>query len=238
MKPFFPRGAASLFQPEAAPRARLGRLALLALLVGVGAWGWQWLSTDEGGQPLAPSDEPSLIIQNLNPLQVRGSDGLPLWEISARRVTVAPDNSATLAAGVDRGVLFRDGKPLLRLSAPLVRLSNPSSDLEASGGVSATGPDGFSFHTARASWLNDLKQVRCPQGVTAWLRGLCFQTPQLVYEWNRGVLTCAQRVEVRGQGFVIRGAKLEATLKTRQIKQSGGIEIIVAPGAVKKLSPE
>ena len=227
------RGVASFFPKlGAAPRVRLKRLFLGAFGLGLGVWMWHWLGTDEKGDPIVDSDEPALEIENLKPFLVR-RDGLPLWEISARRVVLSADNTSTLATGVNRGIFFREGKPFLNLSAPRVRLANASNNLEASGGVSATGPNGFSFQTSRAIWRNQEQIVDCPKAVTAWLKGLWFGTPRLSYHWQKGVLMCPETVEVRGQGIVLRGQNLEATLGTRQVKQSGGVEIVLDPRAAK-----
>jgi hypothetical protein len=38
---------------------------------------------------------------------------------------------------------------------------------------------------------------------------------------------------VRAPGAVLRGQNLEATLKTRQIKLSGGVEMVFSPKAMK-----
>lgn len=209
--------------------ARLRRFLLLAVSVGAGVWLWNWLSVDETGAPVTEqSGEPSLEIENLKSLLVR-REGQPLWELSAKRVVVAPDGSSTTATGIGKGTLFRDGKPFIKLSAPQVRLSSLTNDLQASGGVVANGPNGFSFRTSQALWRNQRKIVDCPRPVVAHLKGLQFQTPRLSYDWDKGLLTCPQPVEVIGKGVVLRGQRLEATLKTRQIKLLGGAELVFDP---------
>jgi LPS export ABC transporter protein LptC len=228
------RGVAStLLGLGVAPRARLRRFAILALSIGVSVWLWQWVSTDDQGQPIAQkSEEPSLEVEGLQSFLVR-RDGVPLWEISAKHVSMSADKQSTEASGVGKGTLFREGKPFLKLSAPRVRLSNTSNDVEATGGVSASGPDAFSFRTSRAVWMNRTQTVLCPKPVIAKLHGLIFETKRLFYNWDKGVLTCPEPVEVRAPGAVLRGQNLEATLKTRQIKLSGGVEMVFSPKAMK-----
>lgn len=215
--------------------ANLKRWSGFCGMLAAGIWGWGWLSVDETGQPVTrTSDEPQAEIQGLTSFIVR-REGLPWWEISARRVSVAADGTTTLATGIGRALLYRGGQPFLRLQAPRLLFSNLSNNLEASGGVSATGPNGFSFQTSSASWLSARQVVECPKPVTAWLREVYFQTPQLSYNWTQGTLRCPQSVEVRTQGAVFRGKNLEATLQTHQIKLSGGVELIFAPSAVSKV---
>ncbi len=228
-----------------AKNSPIRRVFCLAAALGAGVWLWGWLSVDETGQSVtATSDEPQAEIEGLKKLILR-RDGAPFWEISARRASVSANGTSTLATGVDRAVLFQGGNPFLHLSAPIVRFSNLSNNLEASGGVNAVGVDTngaeavgakrFSFQTARALWLSASQTVRCPKPATAWLRDFYFATPQLAYNWKNGVLTCPEAVEVRTEGAVFRGKNLEATLKTKNIKLSGGVQIIVAPSAVQKL---
>lgn len=230
----FPRhsGApASAFGFSRAMRVHFKRLVLLAASLGAGVWLWNWLSVDETGNPVsAKSDEPPVQVQNLKSFLVR-RDGLPLWQISAQNVVVAADGLTTTATRIGRGILYRDGKPFLNLAAPRLRFFNTSNDLEATGGVTATGPDGFAFQTPRAKWKSRDKIVECPQPVKSQLRGLHFDTPQLAYDWEKGVLKCPKPVEVVGKGVVLRGQKLEATLKTRQVRLNGGVEMIFEPKA-------
>jgi LPS export ABC transporter protein LptC len=228
------RGVASPLRGlGAAPRARLRRFALLAVSVGVSVWLWQWVSTDDQGVPLTQkSDEPSLEVDDLQSFLVR-RDGLPLWQISAKHVSMAADKQSTEATGVGKGTLYREGKPFLHMSARKLKLTNTSNDLEATGGVQATGPDEFSFGTGRAVWRNQSQTVFCPQPVTAKLKNVIFETKRLFYNWDKGILTCPEPVEVRAPGAVLRGKNLEATLKTRQIKLSGGVEMVFAPRNLK-----
>jgi LPS export ABC transporter protein LptC len=230
----YPRGVAPSPQGTgAAPRSCLRRLAVLALSVAAGVWLWQWVSTDDEGKPIAEqSDEPSLQIVNLQSFLVRRG-GLPLWEISARRVEVSSDRQSTRASGVGKATLFREGKPYLLITASQLVLSNTTNDLEATGQVTASGPDGFSFKTSRAVWRNLTQIVKCPNPVTAKLRGVVFQTKQLRYDWNKGILTCPDPVEVRAPGAVFRGKNLEASLKKRQVRLEGGVELVFDPKAAK-----
>ncbi|RYG65997.1 LPS export ABC transporter periplasmic protein LptC [bacterium] len=217
----------------AAPRGRLRRFAWLATCVAAGVWLWQWVSTDDQGAPVTETSvEPSLQIENLQSFLVR-RDGKPLWEISARRVAVSADRQSTQASKVEKGTLFRDGKPFINLSANNVFLSNVTNDLEATGGVKASGPNGFSFETTKAFWKSRTQIVDCPKPVTANLKGLIFETKNLRYNWEKGVLTCPDPVEVRAPGAVLRGKNMEVSLKTRQVKLSGGVEMVFNPNSAK-----
>lgn len=226
VNPSFPRRGLALL-------VRLRRFVVLAVSVGASVWLWNWLSVDETGAPITQqSGEPSMEIENLKSLLVR-SHGQPLWQLSAQRVVVATDGSSTTATGIGKGIYFRNGQPFLKLAAPLVRLSSSTNDLQASGGVTASGPNDFSFRTSRALWRSQKKIVDCPTPVVAQLKGLQFQTPRLSYDWDKGLLKCPQPVEVVGRGVVLRGQRLEATLKTRQIKLLGGAELIFDPTVAK-----
>lgn len=218
-----------------APRARLRRHLtrfgpFLALLVFVGSFTMllRWLN-DEGPQKLASTELVSpLQIENLQSFTVR-KDGQKQWEISAQKVELSTKADQTIATNVSKATLFRNGKAFLILKAPLVKLANNTNNLEATGGISATGNDKFSFQTSVARWLNNKKLVQCPKAVRATLRGFEFDAPSLLYYWDSGQLICKEPVELRTKGAVLRSHTLKANVKSRELELGGGVELIFNP---------
>lgn len=225
-----PRGAVD--PHSTAPRVRLGALArriIVTLSTGTAlVWIVMW-AIDEGPNPPASStNKAPLEVRDLRSLLVRDSNGKPLWQIAADSVQVSSDSGISILRNVSRGVFFRDGNPFLTMNARLVRVS-ASRDLDATGGVQAKGPDGFSFQTPRAQWWNRAQRVDCPEPVKATLRGLDFTSPQLRYEWAKGQLSCPKPVEVKGEGVTLRGNRLNVKVKERLISLPGGVEMVFDP---------
>lgn len=212
------------------PLLRHGTILTACALAFAGLW--HVLQDDEGPSKASPDGEPSLIVDDLQRFVVR-KNGVPLWEIAARRVVMAADGQSTIATGVDKGVLFRDGAPFLRLSAQRVRFANSSNNLSADGFVRASGPNGFAVQTPRAIWHHAAKKLECPNPVKAQIKNLHFQTPKLSYESEKGLLKCPQPVEVTTAGASLKGAKMEVQVKERIIKIKGGAELVFDPRVVK-----
>ena len=208
------------------------RLIIVGALLWSGSLLWNWVNTESEAEQQAGDTSSPMRVEGLKSFVVR-KDGQRHWQITADSVAVVQNGDAWLARGVSKATLFRDDKPWLFLSAPRVRLSNLSKNLDAVGGVKATGPDQFSFSTPQARWLDRKKLVEIPGPARAQLRGMSFSAPNLSYQWDKGALSCADQVEVRAPGAVLRGSKLEANLKTRQIELGGGVELVFVPGVAK-----
>ncbi len=169
-----------------------------------------------------------LQIENLRSFTIR-KDGQKVWEIAAQKVALSDKGDQTIAQNVSKATFFREGQPFLHLKAPHLRLSNLTNNLEATGGVFASGPDQFSFNTPLVRWLNKNKLVQCPQNVRATLRAFEFDAPDLIYSWNSGEVLCKQQVELRTEGAVLRSNMLKANVKSRKIELGGGVELVFDP---------
>ena len=212
-------------------QSAFGRVLLLA----VAAWGtftlWNWVTTESVEEKRAGDSSSPVKIEESNFL-VR-KDNKKYWEVFAKSAQVVSNGDAWLALGVSRAVLFRDDKPWITMRAPRVRLSNLSKNLDAVGGVTAQGPEGFSFSTPQARWLDAKKLVEIPSAVRAKLREMEFSAPNLTYQWEKGELESPGPVEVRVPGGVLRGEKLRANVNTSEVKLSGRTELIFVPGVAK-----
>ncbi len=231
-----PRGAVEIV--SAAPRVRsiraftrtkffkvLTALAALCGVVAIARWAGKDESVpkEEGGAPASP-----IQIKQLKSLIVR-KEGKKYWEIAASQVSLSPGSNMTVANNVSKGILYRDGKPLLSMRSPSVRFSNRTNNLAAIGGVQVKGPNGFTFSTPQALWINRTKTIECPQPVKVTLRGMKVSAPQLFYNWNSGVLQCPQPVEVQAKGATLRAKRFEANLHTRVLELKGGAEFHFSP---------
>ena len=218
-------------------RSALGRSVLLALA----AWGtyslWNWVTTESPDEQHAGDTSSPLIIKGLEPLLVRHDDGKKYWEIAADSAQVVDNGDAWLAKNVSKAVLFRDDQPWITMRAPRVRYSNLSKNLDAVGGVTAVGPEKFSFETPQARWLEAKKLVEIPGKVRARLRDMKFAAPNLVYQWDKGELESPGPVEVRVRGGVLRGSQMTTNINTRQVNFGRAVELVFVPGVAKLPRP-
>ena len=218
-------------------RSAFGRVLLLA----VAAWGafnlWNWVTTESVEEQRAGDLSSPIKVEGLKSFLVRRDDGRKQWEVAADSARVIDNGDAWLAQNVSKAVLFRDDKSWITMSAPRVRYSNLSKNLDAVGGVRARGPENFSFSTPQARWLEAKKLVEIPGKVGARLREMEFAAPNLFYQWEKGELESAGPVEVRVQGGVLRGAQMTTNINTRQVKFGRDVELVFVPGVAKLPRP-
>jgi len=250
-----------------AGRSRLHVLFILvsfaALLVG-GVFLTRWLA--EESENIAQSEDkttPSIEIVNAQSMILR-EDGKKVFEVSAQRITISPDHHYVDAWKVDKGVMFRDGKPFLQIAADKVRINQQSRDMVATGLVKAHGADGFSLRTKQANWRHFKKILLCPKPVDATLRGVKLTTSTASYDTQKKLLTCPQPVRavskdttftarsatydapnhdlrcvgtvvLKSKNATLRGGDVHVDTNGKTIQMSGPIELRAQPGAEKDL---
>jgi hypothetical protein len=85
------------------------------------------------------------------------------WSFDYDRARLSPDGMSGSVDGVRNGVVFRKGKPYLRISARHVQLNIGSLDFTAVGKVHIeriNDPQGRAFDTDLVTWTNDAKMLR------------------------------------------------------------------------------
>jgi hypothetical protein len=206
----------------------------LALFIGVSPIVWRWLRDED--TPTSPASDPQSPAVEATGAQsiVMREDGRKVWEFSAQRITISPDHRYATATGVQRGVMYRDNRPFIRMQATQVRMNQETRDWQAKGALKAQGPDGFSIQSPQAQWTHAKQQLQCPTNVQATLRGMKIATRQVVYDAGRSELRCPQPVEVTSPRATMKtqhGTQVVADIKRRRVEFQGGVEIVVRPPA-------
>ena len=84
------------------------------------------------------------------------------WSLEYDRAQMSPDGSFAEVEGIHNGVLYRDGKPYLSISAQHVSANTVSEDFTATGRVhvaQANGPESRTFDTDLITWTNANKTL-------------------------------------------------------------------------------
>lgn len=106
---------------------------------------------------------------NQSPIDLRGGHVLnnhiatKSWTFDYDHARLSPDGLSGSVDGVRNGVVFRKGKPYLRISAKHVQLNVQSLDFTAVGKVHIEridDPEHHSFDTDLVTWTNDAKLLR------------------------------------------------------------------------------
>lgn len=138
---------------------RLGIVAGVLILVWVVV---EVILAGGGTPPLPPAQVP---------IDLRGGHVLnnhiqtKSWSFDYDRARLSPDGMSGSVDGVRNGIVFRKGKPYLRVSAQHVRLNVSTLDFTAVGKVHIEridDPENRSFDTDFVTWTNDAKVMRMP----------------------------------------------------------------------------
>jgi hypothetical protein len=115
-----------------------------------------------GAPPIPPSQ---------TPIELRGGHVLTnhiatkSWSFDYDRAKLSPDGLSGSVDGVRNGIIFRKGKPYLRISARHVQLNIQTLDFTAVGKVHVERINDAahrSFDTDLVAWTNDAKILRMP----------------------------------------------------------------------------
>jgi len=85
------------------------------------------------------------------------------WSFDYDSAHLAPDGMSGTVDGVRNGIVFRKGKPYLRISAAHIKLNIESLDFTAVGKVHIEridDPQRRAFDTDLVTWTNDAKLLR------------------------------------------------------------------------------
>jgi LPS export ABC transporter protein LptC len=220
--------AAFLAQPHR--RVKAASCVVLAALV-FGAWtvlnnGDVPPETNEAGKhPIAvEADGARSIIVRKN--------GQKLWEFAAKKIEITADHSYATATGIEKGVLYKDGKPQWQLTAQNLKLDQRTNDVDARGGVSATGPNGLSVKTRRAVWKQQAERLVCPEVIDASMHGFKVSSGSASYESKTDELRCATSVTVTSSSATLKSPRAIAHPKQGIVSFEGGTDILIHKSAL------
>lgn len=114
-----------------------------------------------GGAPPPPPNEAPIDLKGGHVLNNHIST--KSWSFDYDRARLAPDGMSGSVDGVRNGIVFRKGKPYLRISAKHVQLNVQTLDFTAVGKVHIEridDPEHRSFDTDLVTWTNDAKLLR------------------------------------------------------------------------------
>lgn len=187
----------------------------------------RWLRDEDDAAPNQPktAEGPSIVAEGVERIVIRDK-GRRVWEFAARKITVTPDRMYAVATDIQRATFYRDDKPYLQLKASQVRLNQQTFDAEATGGVTASGPEGVQIRTEDAKWTHRQRLLYCPATVQAKVRNLTVQTRSVSYDMPQNLLRCPQAIEVQGPHVTLRGARAVVDIKNRRVEFDGGGELV------------
>jgi hypothetical protein len=145
------------FQPSSLKRPALIAAAALAAWVGYGIW------TAGRNETMPPPSNGPVIFKTGSALGQRLNGRS--WTAEYERITTSTDQTTLDLYGVKNGVIFRDGKPYLRVTAKHMTVNTVTRDFFASGAlhVETIGKTPRrTFDTENANWNDALQTLTLP----------------------------------------------------------------------------
>jgi len=191
----------------------------------------------EGAQAPSPSKPKPPEAPELRPtekiraekvsLTVR-SGGKKLWELEAKEVVLSKDEQTLIVEGLDRAVLYKQGKPYLTVTAERARANNVTKTVVVEGGVKAVTADGLLIRTERIEWDDKERKLLCPGEVVVSGKGVTVSTRSVAFYVEKGLLVCPSPVEAwTPEGGRLFAQKLRADVKRGILTLEGKVRAII-----------
>jgi hypothetical protein len=149
-----------------------------------------------GGVVLAGRDIP-LIPPSTQPMTLKGGriNGTHIstksWSFDYEHAQLSPDGTMGTIDGVRNGVVYRKGKPYLKISAEHVSLNTSTLDFTATGRVHVErlkGGDARSFDTDLVIWTNGAKLLHLDHPSYVRTNGQVLKIENVTMDFEKDVL--------------------------------------------------
>ncbi|MBV9103361.1 MAG: hypothetical protein JO060_07200 [Candidatus Eremiobacteraeota bacterium] len=117
------------------------------------------------------------------------------WSIDYQKITTSEDQSYVTVDGVRNGIVYRDGKPYLRLRAAHVAVNMITHDFTASGPIvvkSTNKAKPRTFETTAAVWTEAAQRLDLPQPIAVTSPGTSLHVRKLSLDVRSGQLHLEQ----------------------------------------------
>ncbi len=113
------------------------------------------------------------------------------WTFDYRRAQTTPDGSVATIEGIRNGVLYKNGKPYLRLAARHVQVNTTTLDFTATGDVHVEQVDpkpgeSRSFDTDLLQWTNVTKTLELPHPSIVRTGGQTLKVRTISVDFTKG----------------------------------------------------
>jgi len=112
------------------------------------------------------------------------------WSFSCQKAQLSPDGVMATIDGVKDGVLYKNGKPYLSVSAQHVSLNTQTFDFTATGDVHVealhpTDNVSKSFDTDLVQWINATKLLQLPHQCLFQTNGQTLRVASITVDFNK-----------------------------------------------------
>ncbi len=167
-------------------------------------------ATDQDEQAREPG-APAVSIRESTVQHSRG--GRPAWRLSIDEIQIAGGGQA-VAAGLREGLVYDEGRPVVRISAGQATYHTGDKSFEVTGGVKVVSHRGAVVTTSKVQWMPATQTLHCPGEVTMRAEGVTLRTESLDMIVPEDLARAPGRVQLRTEHGQLTGRDLTYHLDT------------------------
>jgi len=195
-------------------RRIIGGLLIVALAAIGAVMAVQWVTrespaeTIEGRRP----DKPAVSIQES--VVEHSTGGTPAWRLNIEEIEIAGGGRSVAASDLREGLVYDEGKPVMRISAGKASYQTADKSFEVTGGVKVVSHRGAIITTSKVQWVPATETLHCPGEVTMRAEGVTVRTQDLDVIVPQDIARTPNRVQVRTEHGQLTGRNLVYNLQT------------------------
>ncbi len=189
--------------------------AIIVAVTAVGVlWTVRWVTREEPVEE-AEGREPGQPAVSIHESVVEHSrGGKPSWRLSIEKIDIRGGGRAVAATDLREGLVYDEGKPVIRISAGKATYQTADKSFEVMGGVKVVSTRGAIVTTSRVQWLPETQTLHCPEEVTMRTEGATVRAQNLDVVVPEDVARTKSRVQVRTEHGQLTGHNLVYDLET------------------------
>lgn len=161
------------------------------------------------GRP--PGESPVSIRESVVEHSQGGRD---VWRLNIEEIEIQAGGRSVAATDLREGLIYDEGKPVVRISAGTATYQTTDKSFEVTGGVKVVSHRGAIITTEKVEWLPETQTLHCPGEVTMRAEGATVRSENLDVVVPEDVARTQSRVQVRTEHGQLSGRNLVYDLQT------------------------
>ncbi|HCA48093.1 MAG TPA: hypothetical protein DEP45_12320 [Armatimonadetes bacterium] len=195
-------------------RRIIGGVLILAVVAAGAVLTVRWVTRERPQQQREgrEADKPAISIDGS--IVEHSVSGTPAWQLQIEKIEIAGGGRTVAASDLREGLIYDQGKPVVRISAGKATYLTADKSFEVTGGVKVVSHRGAIITTSQVQWVPATETLHCPEEVTMRAEGVTVRTQDLDLIVPQEIARTANRVQVRTEHGQLTGRNLVYNLQT------------------------
>ena len=195
-------------------RRIIGGVLILAIVAAGAVVTVRWVTRERPPEQLDGRDPDRPAISIEESVVEHSVGGTPAWQLQIEQIEIAGGGRAVAASDLREGLVYDQGKPVVRISAGKATYQTADKSFEVTGGVKVVSHRGAIITTSQVQWIPTTETLHCPAEVTMRAEGVTVRTQDLDLIVPQDIARTANRVQVRTEHGQLTGRNLVYNLQT------------------------